>query len=266
MHCQYWACIFARKGQQGTRDREVKRVKQDGLDSPVNQAHLAPEGSRGILVHLAHPDLKEDLYVMEPVLLLILCFIVMFCLRLTVIAQTFTGEPCDPLLYSRQVKCQTITFGKFAETFFRVSIIKDGLIMFFSVFDSPHTSEILSLSIIPAELPLLLLSNQQSGCTRCHTRPGSPGPPGLPGPQGLRGLPGLSGSRGQPGHPGRPGHPGINGLKGKVYVLLTVCYSNYFMGCSHKDSCVFRRTRFRGWEGESWSKHNWRPRTAWTSR
>lgn len=64
MHCQYWACIFARKGQQGTWDREVKRVKRDGLDSPVNQAHLAPEGSRGILVHLAHPDLKEDLYVM----------------------------------------------------------------------------------------------------------------------------------------------------------------------------------------------------------
>ncbi|XP_018545424.1 collagen alpha-1(XXI) chain isoform X2 [Lates calcarifer] len=69
--------------------------------------------------------------------------------------------------------------------------------------------------ILQSELPLLLLSNQQSSCTRCQSRPGSPGPPGPAGPQGLRGLPGLIGSRGQPGHPGRPGHPGINGLKGE---------------------------------------------------
>lgn len=117
------------------------------------------------------------------------------------------------------------------------------LIMCLSVSDSPLTSEILSLSITLAELPLLLLSNQQSGCTRCQTRPGSPGPPGLPGPQGLRGLPGLSGSRGQPGHPGRPGHPGMNGLKGKSSIS-TVCYLNYLLGRSHKDSCIFRRTRF----------------------
>lgn len=74
-------------------------------------------------------------------------------------------------------------------------------------------------SIILAELPLLLLSNQQSSCTRCQSRPGSPGPPGTPGPtgpQGLRGLPGLSGARGQPGQPGHPGHPGFIGLKGKT--------------------------------------------------
>lgn len=69
--------------------------------------------------------------------------------------------------------------------------------------------------ILQSELPLLLLGNQQSSCTTCHSRPGSPGPPGPVGPQGLRGLPGLHGSRGQPGHPGRPGHPGLNGLKGE---------------------------------------------------
>ncbi|XP_039640696.1 collagen alpha-1(XXI) chain [Perca fluviatilis] len=69
--------------------------------------------------------------------------------------------------------------------------------------------------ILQSELPLLLLSNQQSSCTRCQSQPGSPGPPGPTGLQGLRGLPGLSGSRGQPGHPGRPGHPGIDGMKGE---------------------------------------------------
>lgn len=79
-----------------------------------------------------------------------------------------------------------------------------------------NTSQVFFLSIILAELPLLMLGNQQGGCTRCHTRHGSPGPPGQTGPQGLRGLPGMSGPMGQPGHPGRPGHPGINGLKGKT--------------------------------------------------
>ncbi|XP_053291961.1 collagen alpha-1(XXI) chain [Pleuronectes platessa] len=69
--------------------------------------------------------------------------------------------------------------------------------------------------ILQTELPLLLLSNQQSGCTRCQSRPGYAGPPGPAGPKGDRGLPGLSGSRGQPGHPSRPGRPGINGLKGE---------------------------------------------------
>ncbi|XP_059214928.1 collagen alpha-1(XXI) chain [Centropristis striata] len=71
------------------------------------------------------------------------------------------------------------------------------------------------MEILQSELPLLLLSNQQSSCTRCQSRPGSPGPPGQPGLQGLRGLPGLTGSRGPPGHPGRRGHPGINGLTGE---------------------------------------------------
>ncbi|XP_037639216.1 collagen alpha-1(XXI) chain isoform X1 [Sebastes umbrosus] len=70
--------------------------------------------------------------------------------------------------------------------------------------------------ILQSELPLLLLSNQQSSCTRCQSRPGSPGPPGQPGLQGLRGPSGLSGSGGQPGRPGRPGHPGIDGLKGET--------------------------------------------------
>ncbi|KAK5853916.1 hypothetical protein PBY51_015031 [Eleginops maclovinus] len=69
--------------------------------------------------------------------------------------------------------------------------------------------------ILQSELPILMLSKQQSSCTRCQSRPGSPGPPGPTGLQGLRGPSGLSGSRGQPGHPGRPGHPGVNGLKGE---------------------------------------------------
>ncbi|XP_054455591.1 collagen alpha-1(XXI) chain isoform X2 [Anoplopoma fimbria] len=69
--------------------------------------------------------------------------------------------------------------------------------------------------MLQSELHLLLLSNQQSSCKRCQSRPGSPGPPGPTGLQGLRGTPGLSGSMGQPGHPGRPGHPGITGLKGE---------------------------------------------------
>lgn len=80
---------------------------------------------------------------------------------------------------------------------------------------SDHHIRQICREILQSELPLLLLSNQQSSCTRCQTRPGSPGPPGQTGPQGLRGLPGLSGSRGQPGHPGRPGHPGLHGLKGE---------------------------------------------------
>ncbi|XP_014916081.1 collagen alpha-1(XXI) chain isoform X1 [Poecilia latipinna] len=67
--------------------------------------------------------------------------------------------------------------------------------------------------ILRSELPLLLLSNQQSSCTRCQGQPGSPGAQGPAGPQGLRGLPGLSGSRGQPG---RPGRPGLIGLKGEL--------------------------------------------------
>ncbi|XP_056148348.1 collagen alpha-1(XXI) chain isoform X2 [Lampris incognitus] len=68
--------------------------------------------------------------------------------------------------------------------------------------------------ILQTEMPLLLRSNQQSGCVECHTRPGSPGPPGPTGPQGSRGLPGLPGSSGQSGHPGLPGRPGIPGVKG----------------------------------------------------
>ncbi|XP_038152196.1 collagen alpha-1(XXI) chain [Cyprinodon tularosa] len=66
--------------------------------------------------------------------------------------------------------------------------------------------------ILRSELPLLMLSNQQSSCSRCQGQPGSPGPQGPAGPQGLQGLQGLSGSR---GHPGRPGRPGIIGLKGE---------------------------------------------------
>ncbi|XP_061600614.1 collagen alpha-1(XXI) chain [Cololabis saira] len=69
--------------------------------------------------------------------------------------------------------------------------------------------------ILQNELPMLLLSNQQSSCSRCQSQPGSPGATGPTGPQGKRGLPGLTGPRGMPGHNGRPGHPGINGLKGE---------------------------------------------------
>lgn len=101
------------------------------------------------------------------------------------------------------------------------------------------------LSILPAELPLLMLSNQQSSCTRCQSQPGSPGPPGPMGPQGIRGLPGLSGSRGLPGHPGRPGYPGINGLKGKINVRLVTHPKTRLDNCSNKDTCVGRRTRFQ---------------------
>lgn len=78
-----------------------------------------------------------------------------------------------------------------------------------------------SLSIILAELPSLLLGNQQSSCGRCQSQPGSPGPPGPAGPQGPRGLAGFTGSRGQPGWPGRPG---FNGQKGKVQRVLRVSY------------------------------------------
>ncbi|KAM6916619.1 uncharacterized protein col21a1 [Xenentodon cancila] len=70
--------------------------------------------------------------------------------------------------------------------------------------------------VLQNELPMLLLSNQQSGCSRCQSQPGSPGPPGPTGPQGIRGLPGLTGPRGMPGHTGQPGHPGINGHKGET--------------------------------------------------
>ncbi|XP_035462312.1 collagen alpha-1(XXI) chain isoform X3 [Scophthalmus maximus] len=71
------------EGQQGIWGREVKKVKGDGLDSRVSQAHLAPGGLRGALVHLAHLDPKEDL----------------------------------------PMKCRTVTFGKFAETFSRMSCL-----------------------------------------------------------------------------------------------------------------------------------------------
>lgn len=84
-----------------------------------------------------------------------------------------------------------------------------------------QVSEIFSLCLIIAELHLLLLSNQQSSCAKCHSRPGSPGPPGPSGPHGLRGFPGLTGSRGQPGLPGLPGHHGTHGLKGKTVFKLT---------------------------------------------
>ncbi|XP_034041180.1 collagen alpha-1(XXI) chain [Thalassophryne amazonica] len=69
--------------------------------------------------------------------------------------------------------------------------------------------------VLQSEFPLLMVNNQQSSCTKCHSHPGSPGPPGPTGTQGFRGLPGLPGSRGPPGHPGRPGHPGVNGMKGE---------------------------------------------------
>lgn len=106
-----------------------------------------------------------------------------------------------------------------------------------------HTSEIFLLSIILAELPLLLLGNQQSSCARCESRVGSPGPPGPAGHQGLRGPPGISGPQGQPGHPGRPGYHGMNGMKGKARSYPPVYYSCRYQSC-FKCTCVFRRTRF----------------------
>lgn len=63
VYCSCWCGLLARKGQQEIQGREVKKVKWVGLDSLVSQAHPAPEGHRGILVLLAHLDLKWDLYV-----------------------------------------------------------------------------------------------------------------------------------------------------------------------------------------------------------
>lgn len=51
-----------------------------------------------------------------------------------VVSETFTADPHDPLLYYRQVNCRTIVFGKSAEIFFRVSIIRDLLMMCVCVF------------------------------------------------------------------------------------------------------------------------------------
>lgn len=102
----------------------------------------------------------------------------------------------------------------------------------------PQTAEIIVLSIILAELHLLLLSNQQSSCATCHSRPGSPGPPGPTGLQGLRGLPGLSGSRGTPGRPGRPGRPGINGLKGKTKVKVHSILKLFCRELKQVDLCL----------------------------
>ncbi|KAM3862653.1 uncharacterized protein col21a1 [Diretmus argenteus] len=68
--------------------------------------------------------------------------------------------------------------------------------------------------VLQSEMPLLLLSNQQSSCATCHTRSGSPGTPGPTGPHGPRGFPGLPGTGGRPGHPGQPGNPGTPGFKG----------------------------------------------------
>ncbi|CAL8359843.1 unnamed protein product [Boreogadus saida] len=69
-------------------------------------------------------------------------------------------------------------------------------------------------AMLEAELPVLLLSQQQPSCSRCYTRPGSPGPPGPVGAGGLRGYPGVPGASGSPGRRGIPGHPGIQGIKG----------------------------------------------------
>lgn len=145
--------------------------------------------------------------------------------------------------YSRQAKCLTITYGKSAERFFTVSIILDRLMMYFCVFNT-HLKPFFLLSTILVELPLLLLGNQQSSCTRCQSRPGSPGAPGPTGPQGLRGLPGISGPRGQPGHPGRPGHPGFNGLKGKTCVTYNSILLKVFCRDASTNTCVCRRTWF----------------------
>ncbi|CAL8299889.1 unnamed protein product [Merluccius merluccius] len=69
-------------------------------------------------------------------------------------------------------------------------------------------------AMLEAELPTLLLSHQQTSCSRCYTRPGSPGPPGPNGANGIRGFPGIPGSSGSPGRRGISGHPGIQGIKG----------------------------------------------------
>ncbi|XP_069000928.1 collagen alpha-1(XXI) chain isoform X2 [Embiotoca jacksoni] len=71
------------EGQQAIRGREVKKVKWGGLDSRVSQAYLGPGVCRGIPAPLAHLDAKEDL----------------------------------------PVKCQTVTFNKSAERFFRPSCL-----------------------------------------------------------------------------------------------------------------------------------------------
>lgn len=119
----------------------------------------------------------------------------------------------------RLLKCRTIAYVKSAERFSTVSLILSQFRRPFRVFF--HTGETFSLLIILAELPSLLLGNQQSSCSRCQSQPGSVGPPGPAGPQGGRGLPGVVGPRGQPGWPGRPG---FNGQKGKVHMVLRVSF------------------------------------------
>ncbi|XP_078144814.1 collagen alpha-1(XXI) chain isoform X2 [Centroberyx gerrardi] len=68
------------EGQQGSRDREAKEVKRAGLDSRGRWAPPAPEDTAGTLALLAHLDLEEDL----------------------------------------AVKCQSSTFGRFAERYFNL--------------------------------------------------------------------------------------------------------------------------------------------------
>uniref|UniRef100_A0A8C5HEG2 Collagen alpha-1(XXI) chain n=1 Tax=Gouania willdenowi TaxID=441366 RepID=A0A8C5HEG2_GOUWI len=160
---------------------KVRMVKQVGLDSRVSLVQLVPEACEETSAHLVHLVLKEDLYV-----------------------ENYLCNVVEPFFF----------FFKLSRVSVKISVIRHFILKAREVSDS-HIRQICR-EILQAELPLLILSNQQSSCSRCQSRPGSPGPPGPSGPQGLRGHPGLTGSRGQPGRPGRPGHPGIQGLKGEL--------------------------------------------------
>lgn len=208
----HWGAVSARKGQQGKQGREVIRVRWEVLDNLVCRAHQDLEGWWETQVCLAHLDLWGDLYGNRSLYERLWCYPRFW----------FQAELCkltdSPSSY-RLLKCRTIAYVKSAERFFTVSLILSQLRRPFRVF--LHTGETFSLSIIPAELPSLLLASQQSSCSRCQSQPGSAGPPGPAGPQGGRGLPGVVGPRGQPGWPGRPG---FIGQKGKAHIVLWVSY------------------------------------------
>lgn len=206
----HWGGVSARKGQQGNQGREVKRVRLEVLDNLVSLAHQDLEGWWETQVCLAHLDLWGDLNGNRSLYERLWCYPRFW----------FKAELCkltDSSSSYRLLKCRTIAYVKSAERFFTVSVILSQLRPTLRGF--LHTGETFSLSIIPAELPSLLLSNQQSSCSRCESQPGSAGPPGPAGPQGGRGLPGVVGPRGQPGWPGRPG---FIGQKGKAHMVLWV--------------------------------------------
>lgn len=205
-------CCFCQKGSTGEPGHRGQEGQMGGSGQP---GLPGPPGPRGLMGDTGLPGAPGSIgrSVREPQLV---------WTSLVSPKVWFQAELCKLMVSSssyRLLKCQTIAYVKFAERFFTVSFILSQLRWTFRGFF--HTGETSSLSIIPAELPSLLLSNQQTSCSRCQSQPGSAGPPGPAGPQGGRGLPGVVGPRGQPGWPGRPG---FIGQKGKAHMVLWVSY------------------------------------------